>query len=32
MKFLRSAAAAFCALCAWVLVKSKVIRDKDKTK
>ncbi len=24
--------AAFCALCAWVLVKSKVIRDKDKTK
>ena len=24
--------AAFCALCVWVLVKSKVIRDKDKTK
>lgn len=24
--------AAFCALCAWVLAKSKVIRDKDKTK
>lgn len=24
--------AAFCALCAWVLIKSKVIRDKDKTK
>ena len=24
--------AAFCALCAWVLVKSTVIRDKDKTK
>lgn len=24
--------AAFCAFCAWVLVKSKVIRDKDKTK
>lgn len=24
--------AAFCVLCAWVLVKSKVIRDKDKTK
>lgn len=24
--------AAFCALCAWVLVKSKVIRDKDKMK
>lgn len=24
--------AAFCTLCAWVLVKSKVIRDKDKTK
>ena len=23
---------AFCALCVWVLVKSKVIRDKDKTK
>lgn len=22
----------FCALCAWVLAKSKVIRDKDKTK
>ena len=24
--------AAFCAFCVWVLVKSKVIRDKDKTK
>ena len=24
--------AAFCALCVWVLVKSKAIRDKDKTK